>query len=100
MGLFSGNKMYSIDELTVLEALVLKAALKDLNVGKAREALEHMRNFQLSKADIKFIIPLMKVHYTNLKMLLLHDLDEKDAREVEQQAEACVSCAAKLKQMI
>ncbi len=100
MGLFSGNKMYSIDELTVLEALVLKAALKDLNDAKAREALEHMRNFQLSKADIKMIIPLMKVHYTNLKMLLLHDLDEKDAKEVESQAEACVSCAAKLKQMI
>lgn len=100
MGLFSGNKMYPIDELTVLEAVVVKTALREANSAKARDALEHMKNFQFSKADIKYIIPLLKDHYVNLKTLLLGNVNEKDAKEIENQAEACVSCAAKLKQKI
>lgn len=100
MGLFSGNKMYSIDELTVLEAVVLKTALREANSAKAQDALEHMKNFQVSKADIKYIIPLLKDHYANLKTLLLVNASEKDAKEIENQADACVSCAAKLKNKI
>lgn len=100
MGLFSGNKMYSIDELTVLEAVVLKTALREANDAKARDALEHMKDFQFSKADIKYIVPLLKAHYVNLKTLLLSNVSEKDVKEIESQAEACVSCAAKLKQKI
>lgn len=100
MGLFSGNKMYPIDDLTVLEAVVLKTALRDANDTRARGALEHMQSFRFSKADIKFIVPLLKEHYANLKMLLLGNVGEKDAKEIENQADACVSCAAKLKQKI
>ena len=100
MGLFSGNKMYPMDDLTVLEAVVLKTALREANSPRARDALEHMQNCQFSRADVKYIVPLLKEHYTNLKTLLLGSVSEKDAIEIEKQADACVSCAAKLKRRI